>query len=55
MKNFLLRVKKKDKVLKFKHVLILGNELEMSKRKSKTPFIWPLQFFIYGCETKGRI
>lgn len=36
---FLLRVKKKKKVvLKFKHVLILGNELEMSKRKSKTAF-----------------
>lgn len=26
----------KDKVLKFKHVLILGNELEMTERKSKT-------------------
>ena len=30
---------KEKKVLKFKHVLILGNELEMSKRKSKTRFI----------------
>lgn len=42
MKNFLLRVKKKDKVLKFKHVLILGNELEMNKWKSKALFIWHL-------------
>lgn len=30
----------KDKVLKFKLELILGNELEMNKRNSKTPFIW---------------
>lgn len=31
--------KGKDKVLKFKHVLILGNKLEMSKRKCKTLFV----------------
>lgn len=55
MKNFLLRVTKKDKALKFKHVLILGNELKMNKRKSKTVYSFDMGFFIYGCETKERI
>lgn len=45
----------KDKVLKFKLVLILGNELEMNKRNSKTPFIWHSWFLTYACGTKERI
>lgn len=38
---------KKDKILKFKHVLILGNELKMNKRKSKTVYSFDTWDFSY--------